>query len=203
MFYNQGMETKTHILNSEIFVQDIPSSLPCGLTVINGPHAASAAVLRICAALALHGPVRILDCGNRSDMHRVAKELRLLTCDPASAMKRIDLSRAFTCYQAEALLGLNRGLSRTPILVFDLLATYLDESISKSESERLLDDSLDHLRKMSTANPVLVSVSPFPPVAAARAEFFQRLCAAADDFIQLLDSPVTDETTETAQLSLF
>jgi hypothetical protein len=158
-------------------------------------------LLRVSASLALHGPIRILDCGNRSDMHRVAKALRPLTNDPAAVMKRIDISRAFTCYQAEVLLGLNRGLTQTPVLVFDLLATYLDESVSKCEAERLMEDSLDHLKKMSKANPVLVSVSPLPSVAAERENLMQLLHASADNFVQLLDVPPAE--TASRQISLF
>ena len=122
------MEQKLSFCTSEILIRNMRSPLPYGLTVIQGPHAASGLLLQICAKLALRGPVRILDCGNRSDMYQVARELRPLTRDPATAMQRIHLSRAFTCYQAEALLGQNRGQSQTPILIFDLLATYLTKA---------------------------------------------------------------------------
>ncbi len=196
------MEQKLSFCTSEILIRNMRSPLPYGLTVIQGPHAASGLLLQICAKLALRGPVRILDCGNRSDMYQVARELRPLTRDPATAMQRIHLSRAFTCYQAEALLGQNRGQSQTPILIFDLLATYLDESVSKQEAERLFDDTLDHLQKMSRKNPVLVGIRPLPAIALDRSNLPLRLQKAADESFQLMEISQQAETNDD-QLSLF
>ncbi len=61
-------------------------------------------MLDLAARLSFTGPLYMLDCGNRSNMYRVARTLRFLTSDPVAMLKNIRLSRAFTCYQVVALL---------------------------------------------------------------------------------------------------
>jgi hypothetical protein len=82
------------------------------------------------------------------------------------------------------------------------LATYLDESVSKQEAERLFDDTLDHLQKMSRKNPVLVGIRPLPAIALDRSNLPLRLQKAADESFQLMEISQKAETNDD-QLSLF
>ena len=54
------------------------------LLVLFGPHAGGGRMLDLAARLSLRGPLYMLDCGNRSNIYRVARELRGLTGDPAA-----------------------------------------------------------------------------------------------------------------------
>jgi len=80
------------------------AALSRGLLVVFGEHGGAARMLDLTARLSLRGPLYLLDCGNRSNMYRVARTLRTLTDDPVAVMRNIRLSRAFTCYQVVALL---------------------------------------------------------------------------------------------------
>lgn len=163
----------------------LPPDRQTGLYTISGPHAAGTPLLQLAAHLALNRTVRILDCGNRGDMYRIAKTLRGLTPDPAAVMSRVLLSRAFTCYQAEALLRSSRDLTRTPVLVLDLLATFLDESVGAPEIDRLSRDTLDHLKTIAAKNFVIVSVNPPNEAATRFAALWNGLTRLSAEFIQL------------------
>lgn len=174
-----------------------------GLYIIFGAHAASEALLKLSASLALTQTVRILDCGNRANMYTVAKELRRLTNDPAAAMNRIALSRAFTCYQVEALLNSVRPLRDAPIFVLDLLATFFDESVNDGEIRRLYTNSLACLREISRSNLILIGAKGVPARAQERAVMLASLRDAADDFIIQEAPSALPCRFEEQQLTLF
>lgn len=111
------------------------------------------------ARLALRGPVRVLDGGNRFDAHGVSRALRLRTHRLKAALERIQLSRAFTCYQMLTLLS-EAPPAAAPTLALDLLATFYDESVSLPERLRLLEACLQELRRLSRRAVVLAIVSP-------------------------------------------
>lgn len=184
-----------------------PRTLPIadhrqGLYIIFGAHAASSTLLKLSASLSLSQTVRILDCGNRANMYTVAKELRRLTNDPAAAMNRITLSRAFTCYQVEALLNSVRSFRNAPVLVLDLLATFFDESVNNGEIQRLYRNSLSSLREISRSNIVIIGVKGVPARAQERSALLASLRDAADDFV-IQEVPVASLCEFDEQLTLF
>ena len=134
-----------------------------GCKVIYGPHAASGHLLCIAAEIAVRQPLHLLDFGNRCDMYFAARQLRFLTRDPAAAMQNIRLQRAFTCYQAAALLrqieNMEPGL---PVIILDLLAPFLDENIRSNEIFRLFGESVDLLRDAMRTRLLLIGVKPVP-----------------------------------------
>jgi hypothetical protein len=132
------------------------------------------------ADLALHGPVRVLDGGNRFAPYRVALLLRRRTVDISSASKRIFVRRAFTCYQMLALLESTPPLPQ-PCLVLDLLATFYDDHVSPREAARLLDLCLGHLDRLRQHAPLVVTLSP--PQIAERAFLIDMLSARADQVL--------------------
>lgn len=110
------------------------------------------------ARLALAGPALVLDGGNSFDAPGVARLVRRQTADLEAVLGRLRVARAFTCYQMEAMLdGLWGGAEA--VLVFDLLATFCDESVPLPERSRLLEQALRHLRRVSAAAPLAVSAS--------------------------------------------
>ena len=156
-------------------------TLPAGLLVVIGQHALTEKMLELVAALALKQRATILDCGNRSNMYAVAKTIRPYTSDPAAVMANIRLSRAFTCYQVLAMLeAVAAAPPHEPLIVLDLLATFLDEDVELKDSQRLLTRSLTCLRLLGQSAPVVVSAKPVPQISAARTGFLDQLRSSSD-----------------------
>lgn len=171
--------------------------LPGNLLVVVAPHAGGALMLELVARLACRGPLRLLEGGNRFDVYRcnqaVARALQALQAghplsiggegEPATPsslrqiMERIQLARAFTCYQLVSLLKQTPALP-TPTLVLDMLTTFYDENVSADESLRLLGICLGELQRLNCRAPVAVSVRPGPP--RSRPELLNAVLSAAD-----------------------
>ncbi len=147
--------------------------------LVLGPHAAQTLMLDLAARLAVGGPVRVLDCGNRFNVYPVARAIRSRTDGLQAALQRIHLARAFTCYQVLALLE-EAPDEVTPTLVLDFLATFYDEDVKLPETQRLLRRCLLQLRRLSQAAPLIVSAQPPKPVVYdERIGLFESLQAAA------------------------
>lgn len=152
-----------------------------GLLLVFGAHGGAPLMLDLVARLSLRGPVYLLDCGNRSNMYRVARTLRTLTTDPVAVMRNIRLSRAFTCYQVVALLQKAAMGKGVPVLVLDLLTTFMDESVQAAESSLLFEQALQHLLAMSAHSPVVVSVKPLLSLSEPRFGLLERLKQSASE----------------------
>lgn len=152
-----------HDLKSELALP-----LPNELLVAFGPHAMSGRMLDLAARLTLRGPLYILDCGNRSNMYHVAKALRALTGDPAAMLHNIRLSRAFTCYQVLSLLEKLIPEAGIPVLILDLLSTFMDESVHLDESVLIFEKTLRCIKNASRATPVVVSAKPLLSISSPR-----------------------------------
>jgi hypothetical protein len=170
--------------------------LPNQMIVVFGPHGGVAAMLDAAARLSLHSPLYVLDCGNRSDMYRVARTLRFLTNDPAAMLQNIRLSRAFTCYQVVALLEKIPAGSGLPVLVLDLLSTFMDESVRLQEAELLFENALQLLEGISSTAPVLISARPLLSISSDRVRLLDALREHAFQVWEESSSPVAAATVE-------
>jgi hypothetical protein len=139
-------------------------------------------LLELVAALALRGPLRVLDGGNAFRPYPLAQALRRHTPTIQPVLERIQLARAFTCYQVAALLWQSPALA-SPSVVLDMLATFQDESVPFGERRRLLDTCLPALRALCQTSPVLVSIRPGDPILQAQ------LLEAADQVWQPEEPP--------------
>ena len=137
------------------------------LLVLVAPHAAGTLMLELAARLSLNGRLRVLDGGNRFNIFPVARTIRRYTAELSGALTRIQLSRAFTCYQMAAMLA-ETPADGLPTLVVDFLSTFYDESVSLAESQRLLEGCMPHLKRLSWQAPLVVSVKPPTPLCAER-----------------------------------
>lgn len=166
-----------------------------------GTHALSNRMLQLISALALRQTVTVLDCGNRSNMYAVAKLIRPYTSDPVSVMNHIRLSRAFTCYQVLAMIRATaNNPPREPLILLDLLATFLDEDVELKDSQRLLRHSLDILESMSHFAPVVISTRPIPAIAENRGVLMEQLKISADI---CWEEPLPLPADQERQLALF
>ncbi|MEN6529539.1 MAG: hypothetical protein ABFC97_06760 [Anaerolineaceae bacterium] len=164
-----------------LFTQDFSSqtTLSNGLLVVFGAHGGAGLMLDLVARLSLRGPVYLLDCGNRSDMYRVARTLRSLTDDPVAILRNIRLSRAFTCYQVVALLEKISSGVPAPVLVLDLLSTFMDESVQVNESSMLFNRALHSLTAAASSAPVIVSAKPLLSLSTPRFGLLEQLKSEA------------------------
>jgi len=148
------------------------------LALVTAPKAARQQMLALAAHLALAGPLRVLDGGNSFDAYAVARTLRAHTPRTAPILDRIQVQRAFTCYQVLTLLN-ETPPARTPTLALDLLSTFQDESVTLAERRRLLGECALRLRFLSDTGRVVVSVRP-PDTQQGSTGLYALLQAACD-----------------------
>ncbi len=132
------------------------------------------ALMEMLATLALRGQVLVVDGGNCFDAYALARALRRHTPEIQTMLEQVWLSRAFTCYQMVAMLA-ELPVNGTPVIVLDMLATFLDENVNLNKRQRLLDNSLNLLRRISAGAPVAIWARANPP--AAGNEYQQLLTA--------------------------
>lgn len=164
------MNTLEQALLSYPNPEDTNPAVRSGLVLVLAPHAARAQMLPLAARLALLGPLLVIDGGNRFNAYQVALHIRRQSATHfKEALERIRAARAFTPYQMLALLEATLPLveagpaNPAPILALDLLDTFYDESLPQAERRRLLVMCLGHLRRLSAAAAVVVSVRPPRP----------------------------------------
>ena len=156
------------------------------LTALCAPHAARDEIAPLIARLALHGPVQVLDGGNRFAGYRIMQHLRLLLPDPTPALRRIFVRRAFTCYQVSTMLEETPSRPH-PCILLDMLSTFYDENVPLIESRRLLEGCLRQVERLSQAGSLLITLTP--PPSAERLCLMERLSAAAHTFYSV-EAPV-------------
>jgi hypothetical protein len=151
----------------------------------------------------------ILDGGNRFDLHAIARgvyaggmyaganQTTQGSQRVQAILQRIQVARAFTCYQVETLLaaaadgpgGFALAASQPapvlapPVLAPRLLTTFADGAFGDGDAPprerlRLLGRCIEHLKSLRRRAPVLVSA--VPPPDPQTAELLARLEAAAD-----------------------
>jgi hypothetical protein len=154
-------------------------SLVCGrISLVVAPDSVSSLLFHLVARLALQGSLYVLDCGNTFQGYRLAQSLHQHTMDIEAAMRRVMLSRAFTCYQVETLLC-DEAFVPQPILVLDFLATFYDQNVRPAERRRLLKICIRRLQELSQRTPVGVWVRQralIPQESAGFLEMVQDAC---------------------------
>lgn len=174
--------------NRELTVLPTPQTGKISLVI--APRQTAAQMMTMLASLALGGRVVVVDGGNRFDGYALARELRRRTAQVQDALNRILLSRAFTCYQTMALLA-KLPVDGTPVVVLDLLATFRDENVAWSKRQRLLENSLNLLKRISAGAPVAVWACTHSPALKEDPLLLTALLEIAHDIwkLQELETP--------------
>lgn len=146
------------------------------LVVLCGAQAVTHKANRLVAWLALHGPLEVIDAGNRLQPYCLAHFLREHTTETETCAQHIHLQRAFTAHQVVAALEAAPAFS-TPLVVLDLLATFYDETLPLPQARVLLRHSLAHLERLRQTTPLLITIRP--PPSPARRDFFEAVCHSA------------------------
>jgi hypothetical protein len=189
------------------------------LALFWGASTPTRALLAALTVLAASGhPIRVFDGGNRFDGYFVARLARRLSSDPHAILERIRLSRAFTCFQLAELIENTPGdgiiasaqmdnpqpskvaaESQSLLFVLDLLNTFYDESVPLRDSERLLHNTIGHLKRLASQGPVIVGAREPRVLVKERWTLLDQLQVAAD-VAWLLRAP---DGPEEAQPRLF
>lgn len=140
---------------------DLPELIPNRLALLVQEDFGGRRWPLLIARLALTGPLRVVDAGNCFAAYAIVREIRRAALNPKPALKRIWVSRAFTCYQALALLEETPDLA-TPFLVLEMLSTFHDENVHLAERRRLLLRCTQELRRLSRQASVGVMVTLRP-----------------------------------------
>lgn len=164
-----------------------------GLVFLHAPPIE--AIPALTTRLALAGPVCVLDTGNQFDAYRIARLARYQTNDIERVLGRIQVARAFTCYQVVTLFA-QLPDATVPHVVLDLTATFYDESVPIDESYRLLSVVANHLRRLRHTAPVTL-VTVYPPRRQERAGLLRAVLKLADRTF------VWDEAQAASPLTLF
>lgn len=165
------------------------------LTLLWGARTPTHSLLAALTVLAARGQrVRIFDGGNSFDGYFVARLARRLSPDPAGVLGRLQLSRAFTCFQLAQLIETSPPES-APLFILDLLATFYDESVPLRDSERLLGTTLTHLKRLAALGPVIVGTQEPRTLVKERWSLLDQLQASADG-AWLLRSPPEPESAQ-------
>jgi len=168
---------------------------PGKMAGIFGEGAAGLALRTLARPLLRGESVVAVDGGNRFDPYEVAKAVRTLGGDGKEALSCVCVSRAFTCYQMEALLTrkLSDALERFDArlaLVLGLPETFADADVPYAEACRVFRNCLSALRRASLAGTRIVVVGrgemrtkgghhAVGPVPGNRAGFFRYLVRSA------------------------
>ena len=150
------------------------------LTLFWGAQTPTRTLLAALTAVAAGGRrLRVFDGGNRFDGYFVARLARRLSPQPDAVLRRIQLSRAFTCFQLAELIE-TAPAGPEPLFALDLLATFYDESVPLRDTERLLATTIAHLKRLAAAGPVIVGASEPRTLVKGRWTLLDQLHAAAE-----------------------
>ena len=120
-------------------------------------------MLVLAAELALQGRMYVLDGGNSFNPQLVTRLIRRATPHTGAVLSRIQVARAFTCFQMAALVSQAsqaHAQHPAPTLVLDLLSTFQDENVNLQERIRVLRNCLPDLQLLKQHRGVVVSARP-------------------------------------------
>jgi hypothetical protein len=138
-------------------------------------------VTRLIAGLALRGPLHVVAGSEWVPSYQLARLLRHRLTQIEPVLGRIQLARAFTCYQLLDLLATIRP-EPVPVLVLDMLHTFLNTDIHLDVRKRVLEKCGRHLQQLALSRPVAVLT---PQVSAEDyPHFYTMLASMADQVYQ-------------------
>jgi len=135
------------------------------LAFISGEGALPRAMSMAAAALARGELVLLLDGGNCFDVYPIARAARMHGLAPEPMLKRLFVSRAFTCHQMSALIREKLGpelrrLGAQKVVILGLLYTFCDEDVPEREAHTLLKKTMESLQGISQGGCSILVAEP-------------------------------------------
>ena len=126
------------------------------LTLLVNLHAASANDLIL--KRAMNSPVWILDAGNCFNPYQIVRQIRMQTPQVKAVLDRIQVARAFTCFQVVSLLEQTQ-INLGSIFILRLLTTFADEMIQVTDRMRLLKQVDAQIVRLRQRVPITVTLN--------------------------------------------
>jgi hypothetical protein len=102
--------------------------------------------LPVLSAWLEEGKADVIDAAFLFNPYNLANHLAANGLNPQPFLERLNIQRAFTCYQVETLLA-SLSPSPNPLLVLGLLMPFEDEAVRLAERRRLLNNALAALHR--------------------------------------------------------
>src|SRR5574340_52871 len=158
-----------------------PAALRRGLYLAVTLSRESEKITQLIAGLALNGPLHVVAGSEWVPSYQVARLLRHRLTQIEPVLGRIQLARAFTCYQLLDLLSTIRP-EPVPVLVLDMLHTFLNNDIRLDVRKRVLERCGRYLQQLALSRPVAVLTPQVPAEDYPR--FYTMLASIADQVYQ-------------------
>lgn len=136
-------------------------------------------------------PIAVIDGCNRFDVHYLARFARQRKINPNQFLRKVFVSRGFTCYQMESAVGgklpgfLKRISSRTAF-IFGLLDTFYDQQAPYREVRQILERLLIKFHEMKTDGiSLLLTSMDWKVIPEERNQLFDKLKKNADKVFHL------------------
>jgi len=110
----------------------------------------------------------------------LTRSIRRRTLQIQAVLDRMQVARAFTCFQVVSLLEATLD-PKGPVFILRLLATYTDEMIPVYERLRLLKQVDGHIERLQGKVPVVVTVRHIQFESDALVEWVSKLQGRADE----------------------
>jgi hypothetical protein len=154
--------------------------------------------LRMAAyAMAQGSSVAVVDGCNRFNVHLLSHFARERRIDPDEFLRRIFISRGFTCYQMEQAVSARLPLFLESIgsniaMIFGLLDTFYDEQASFREVQQILRRLLGTLQEIKASGvSVLLACTEWNVLPKERNQLFTTLKTGMDTIYRLTDDGTT------------
>jgi hypothetical protein len=135
--------------------------------------------------------ITVIDGCNRFDVHYLSRFAQQRKIDPNQFLRKVFVSRGFTCYQMESAVGgklpafLKRIGSRT-VFIFGLLDTFYDQQAPYREVRQILERLLIKFHEMKTDGVSLLLTSmDWKVIPEERNRLFEQLKINADKVFHL------------------
>ena len=150
--------------------------------------------LRMAAyAMAQGSPVAVVDGCNRFNVHLLSRFAREHRIDPDDFLRRIFISRGFTCYQMEQAVSARlpaflESIGSNVAMIFGLLDTFYDEQASFREVQQILRRLLGTLQEIKASGvSVLLACTEWNVLPKERNQLFTTLKTGMDTIYRLKD----------------
>jgi hypothetical protein len=150
--------------------------------------------LRMAAyAMAQGSSVAVVDGCNRFNVHLLSHFARERRIDPDEFLRRIFISRGFTCYQMEQAVGARlpvflESIGSNIAMIFGLLDTFYDEQASFREVQQILRRLLGTLQDIKASGvSVLLACTEWNVLPKERNQLFTTLKTGMDAIYRLTD----------------
>jgi len=177
-------------VNSTALVEQFCAAPPGKLYCVHGSSGVFRLSLMAAGHALVHGvPVTLVDGSNRFDLYGLAEFARRAVGRdgaPEQVLRNIFISRAFTCYQMEAVLterlpAFVHAKQSPVVLIFGLLDTFYDEQAPLFEVRNSLERILRALHTLRDEGiALLLASTDIRPASAARTALFPRLAGGMD-----------------------